>query len=499
VPIEKTEAELQEEEAIAAVAPAEAARFVLGAGRRRRKLTIFLYLIFGGAGLGAAILLPPRYVSEVKLVTRPNLVVGALGHQNRPNHEVELPTKTIQDVLKRDNLLALIKEGDLMTTWSQERTLAGRYKDRVMIKLKGPPTDEDMVAVLVGTLEKKLYISADETSITIGAEWHTAQTAHQLVELIQKNFLESKYNAEDAMISEAIHIMENQAKREQESMNLALQELQKLEEQKLAGKTAEPSNAPDAGAVAAAHSASPPPVPAARPRPSGGIEDADLRRMIEEKRRTIAALEDAREKQLTASKTKLAELEGTLAPAHPQVIAMRRQIEMLSSPSPELVEARAEEQALVARLQGQSAVRYSGMPSPAPVAAVDAGAPLVIVTDNRDDAATELARSRLTNATLKFNEISARIETARVEREFAREGFKYRYTVFKPAEVPKKPSGPNRIVIGLGGLLGGLALALGIAALLDLLKGRIIEPWQARRATKLQVLGEVRLTETTRR
>jgi capsular polysaccharide biosynthesis protein len=64
--------------------------------------------------------------------------------------------------------------------------------------------------------------------------------------------------------------------------------------------------------------------------------------------------------------------------------------------------------------------------------------------------------------------------------------------VVRPATPPKKPVKPNPLLLLLGGLLGGAALALLAATAADLRKGKIIESWQAPRLLGLPLLGEVR-------
>lgn len=85
-----------------------------------------------------------------------------------------------------------------------------------------------------------------------------------------------------------------------------------------------------------------------------------------------------------------------------------------------------------------------------------------------------------------------RIDGARIEQDTARAAFKYRYSVVRPASVPKKPVKPDvAVILVLSGVLA-LFSALVAGALRDWLSGRLVEPWQVERALELPVLAQVK-------
>jgi uncharacterized protein involved in exopolysaccharide biosynthesis len=85
-----------------------------------------------------------------------------------------------------------------------------------------------------------------------------------------------------------------------------------------------------------------------------------------------------------------------------------------------------------------------------------------------------------------------RIDSARIEQDTARAAFKYRYSVVRPASVPRKPEKPNVPVLIAAAVIAALFLGLVVGALRDFTSGRLVEPWQVERALGLQVLSKVK-------
>ena len=107
------------------------------------------------------------------------------------------------------------------------------------------------------------------------------------------------------------------------------------------------------------------------------------------------------------------------------------------------------------------------------------------------DPESAMALSKLQNRIHKYEEYMDQISAAKLELDLARNAFKYRYGMYKPPELPTQPKRPIRILVGCAGALAALLGAIGAAALMDMLSGRIIETWQVKRKLDLPVLGEV--------
>jgi hypothetical protein len=378
-----------------------------------------------------------------------------------------------------------------------------------MATMFGPPSAEDLEKGMIYTLEKNLDVTVDEATVKMTVEWANAQIAYDLATLVEKNFLEARYDSDVAVINDSIAVLEDHSKSELAQVDAALAEYQKL----LADMTAA-ERAATKVLIAGAPLTPPPPSTVryvARPGPSGAASagpatvDLDLAQRLEEKRVQIRAIEEAQRGALANVRRQLMEAQLTLTPLHPTVVALQQQFDAMSQPSGELAQARAEERALMAQI---------APPRPAP-AAVASAVPVVVRSalqpaDSASasalppappstalpaigierDGIVQLASSKLAAAIRNYQDATARIDAARVEMEITRTGYKHRYTVVTPAELPKKPKKATAQLIGIGSVIGAALLAILVATLADLLTGTILEAWQVRRRLKIEVLGE---------
>jgi len=109
------------------------------------------------------------------------------------------------------------------------------------------------------------------------------------------------------------------------------------------------------------------------------------------------------------------------------------------------------------------------------------------------DGVLQLAKSKLESAIRSYEEALTQVDNARVQLAETKAGYKYRYTVVTPAELPKRPTKSTSDIIGAAAVVGGGLFALLLAAAVDLVGGRILESWQVRRRLKLEVFGELDL------
>jgi hypothetical protein len=107
------------------------------------------------------------------------------------------------------------------------------------------------------------------------------------------------------------------------------------------------------------------------------------------------------------------------------------------------------------------------------------------------DAKLELAESELSSAIRAYEEVLSRIDSAKVELDITRAGYKHRYTVIAPAEVPRTPKKATARALGAASIVAAALFAILLATGLDMLPGKVIEPWQVRRRLKLDVIGEL--------
>lgn len=476
--------------------------FVLRGVRRHRLLALGSFLAVALLGGLVTVYFPRTWRAESRLLANRSQVIRALGNP-RSSLQGDDPTRAAEETIyARDNLVALIRQTNLIERWSESRPPVLRLKDSVTRMLFGPMSEDDMLDAMVGTLEKKLHVVVEPQTVSISVDWSDPQMAYQLVEAAQQNFLETRHVTEMAAISEALSILEVHASKVEESVSDALAELERVRDLRKKGQR------PSSGGVGAEGSAQVvQPSPPQQPRESAPArsatqlateqELAQIRFLINSKKRALADLEDFRARRLAELNGQLTEQKIQYADQHPVVLDTRSRIEAATRDSPQLIQLRQD----VADLSAEYRRKGGGDP--------DAGAEPVRATrqvrqasaaqsalsnaDLSDDPQVDFARSSLRMATSQYEELLMRIDAARIELDTARAAFKFRYSVVRPASVPKKPIKPKPVVLVAATLLFGLGLALVVGAAKDLWQGLLVEPWQVERVLGVKVVSEVKL------
>lgn len=450
----------------------EVLTFPLRSLRRHRLVASATFASIAGAALLAAILLPRHYVVEAKLIADRNDVMPAVGNPTRASGGSDTPTRLAAEaVMKRDNLVSIAQSTHLLDRWSQIRSPIGKVKDLVGVLLRHPVTDAERMQATVGLLSQRLWVRASEGTVTIGVDWSEPQTAYELVQAAQNNFVEQRRVTEVRMIEESIAIINDHVGTAQQTMEEALILLKQAR--------------PDLALPTLARN----PRAARAPLP----EVVSLQSTLTAKQRTIADIEAARSQRLVVLQTRLAELRRSYGPAHPDVAATQESIQAMSVESPELSSLHRDERAIRARLTALGG--DAAAPAPAGFEPALARAALERLSqvrrDSADDPQVVYAQSRLKMATGEYEELQRRLGSARIELETTRAAFKYRFNVVTPPEVPRKALKPNVPVLLLGGLVLGVLLAVVVSVSLDLAGGRILEPWQVTRQLQLPLLATV--------
>ena len=453
--------------------------YTLRAVGRRKLLFAVTFMIVAGLAGGVLAITPRTFHVDTQLLAQRNTMMPALGNPGRTVPlEADTPTRAAAEaVLRRDNLVSLIKQTDLMNQWALNRPAVLRFKDR-LVALVDPPTEEDKLNAMIGFIEARLSVATRDSTVTISIDWPDAQLAYRLVETAQQNFLEQRHAQEVSSIAETISILEGHAATVRESLDAAMDDLRKTRE----------VGPPKVGTGPAATAP-------ANPRRDATLdarraETAELRVLLEAKRRAINELEEFRRRRLAELQADLAQQKTVYASAHPVVLKLQQSINAMQEDSPQLIALRKEESALSEELAARMATaRAEGSLArgPRPVDASPArrpGAP-------GEDVAGEYARTRVRFAMEKYDTLLERIDSARIELDTARAAFKYRYSVVRPPIFPKRPSKPKIPVFIAGSLLAALALGVAAAVLADLRSGRLLEPWQVERQLGLSILGEL--------
>jgi uncharacterized protein involved in exopolysaccharide biosynthesis len=487
---------------------------------RRHKLlvTVVMVLTFGLTLVGL-FYAPPRYEVGVKLLAQRNSMMASISNPGRSiPYDADAPTRAAAEtILRRDNLLSLIRETNLLNEWDQQRAPILRLLDRIKAKMSGRElTLDDKLDDLVNQIERHMIVTTSPTAdglVTIELTWPDAHSGYLLVERARAAFVEARQAAETQAISEAVGILERYRDSLNHDVQVTLTELMKLEPRGVAsGRTTSP--------VARIVNAALPPVDAFDANPLGHV-DVDpsrlanprlgrLKNAAAAKKNELARLEEEQKRKLADIQAQLAVARTIYTPNHPTVMALQQSITTFSQ-TPQIAYLRAEverledesdEQAaadaeLLIRAElarrGSSPARprrvapVAGTPPPAP----STSAPPESVPEPPKE--TKFATLRLRTELGQLQAILDRTNNARIELAVSQAAYKFRYTIIEPAEEPGDPTFPDKKRVLAVGFLTSLVLAMIVGIAADALSGRIIETWQVQHRLALRVLGVVRL------
>jgi uncharacterized protein involved in exopolysaccharide biosynthesis len=478
--------------------------YAVGSVVRHRRLALGLFvLVFGGA-VSSLYLLPKTYHVETKLFAQRNSALALKGDQNPegPSHSAE------ETIMRRDNIVSIVKQTDLVHEWYLRRAPLGHLKDVLSKAFGKAESEQDTIAWMADLLAKQMKAwSYTEGVIQISIDWPDPVMALRLVQTAVQNYLDARRATEVTATEEQVAILQSHAETLRKDIDTSVDAIEKLRAARLAKPVASvPSATPSPQP-----SAAPIPMPAGPVRPSRSSQpDPELARLkttIETKQRAISDLEEFRRRRLSELNASLAEKSATYTENHPVIMDLRQTIASLSSESPEVTALRAD----VARLEQEfdeksAAAAEDARVSLAPMMGARVGAPpplpssiIRIEQEPSDERDPEMvyARNQLRDAMEKYSSLRAQIEMAQIDLDTAQAAFKYRYTVVAPPAFPKKPAKPNPLIIGLAGFLAGILIASLTAVGLDLRRGRFEATWQVERALDLPMLAEMDVAQLT--
>ena len=483
--------------------------FIFRGVRRHRWLSLATFALVAGLGLTATWYYPRTFHCEAKLLANRSQLIRTLGNPRSSGLPSEDPTRAAEEtVFAHDNLVSLIRQTKLLQKYQETRPPVLKLKDQLLALVSGPLSEEDKMDAMVGTLEKRLKVTTDSQTVTISIDWADPQMAYQLVDTAQQNFLETRHITEMTAISEALSILEMHASTVQRQVDDALHELERVREVRRKGGNAT-GPAPRTGEQPPlAQNLVPPPAPLPPPRPertpaqmATEQELAQLKFLLNSKKRALLDLEDFRAKRLGELRTQLAEQKVMYAAQHPVVLDTQQRIAAVELDSPQVTQVKED----IANLHAEYLRKGGGdaealveprrpIASAPPTRAVAQQAQAAMsLAELSDDPLVEFSRNSLRVASAKYEELMMRIDGARIEQDTARAAFKYRYSVVRPASVPKKPVSPNAVALALASIVGALGLALVSGAARDVWRGRLVEPWQVKSHLGLPVLSQVKV------
>jgi hypothetical protein len=438
--------------------PLDWAKLWAGAVRRRWALALSVFLPVMVAAAVYYRVTPPLYRVQAKVLAQrsPSLLSGGgmVGD--------DLPSRSAWDLVhRRDNLVALAQHAGLLES---EAVQTGRgLLPRLLDFLRPPEVErkEEPIDAIVRSLDKRLVVTTEDGTIEFRLDWPDARHAYQLVQAAVQSFLEARHLQEVTSMDDVIAQMEGRTAKLKADLDVAL----------AAASRRGPASARGSGVR--------------ERQPSQEL--VRLRSLVEAKARAARDVEEFRSRRVAELESQLTQARTTLSEAHPTVVSLQRDLEALSHESPQLRVLRDEE----SKVRAEYAARLAkeGIRSDGAVSAE----PLVI-----DTGAQREEDPRVRDLRLQYEQMAARVTSARVDLDAARAAFRYRYNVVWPPEIPIDPYSPKPLkVFGIGFLMA-LALGLLSAVLPDLLSRRIVERWQIERELNLTVLGETPPSRSSR-
>jgi uncharacterized protein involved in exopolysaccharide biosynthesis len=414
---------------------------VRSALRRSRVSIVVVTLLFTAAGVLAARITPQSFSTDARLLVRKADLMPALAHPRRsvPSGSDNLTQSAGDFVRDRQALRAIVEQYDLTTRWERDRPPLLKLKDGLLVRLRGPVPEADRVDALVDVLAKRIQVTVNGEVITVWARWSHAATAVDIVQGATEAYLQARRRVDIDAIADTYTLLE----RSVEAARLDVEH--RVETTRLVTRR-RPS-----GIAPASLAAEPTRMPA--------DPLIDRRAQLLAAERTADTLAAAHEATIRTLETQLAERLARATERHPDVLALRRQLEQARVVPESVSQARVEADALRvlvdrATLTGRPSVSSS------PRVVTAALAPMVT-----EDEGALYARSLLESSIASYQDLLDRLSNTRIELETARAAFDYRYALISGARTPTRPDSPNGLFLIVGALIAGLVAGTGRAVL----------------------------------
>jgi uncharacterized protein involved in exopolysaccharide biosynthesis len=272
-----------------------------------------------------------------------------------------------------------------------------------------------------------------------------------------------------------------------------------VRERRRAGGNAAPREAPvsETGTGAATFTTEPEAKPNAMPAATEQ-ELAQLKFLLNSKRRALKDLEEFRSRREAELTAQLQEQKVQYADQHPVVLDTQNRIEALKQDSPQMTQVKGDIESVLQEYKRKGGRDPDSLiepvqPRSAPQRRSQQTQVALSSSELQDDPLVEFSRNNLRVAAAKYEELMMRIDGAHIEQDTARVAFKYRYSVVRPAAVPKKPTKPDAAILSAAALVAALLVALLAGAVREWFRGSLVEAWQVERLLKVKVLSHVRL------
>jgi uncharacterized protein involved in exopolysaccharide biosynthesis len=445
--------------------------FVLRSPLRHRWLAAACLLFVLAAAAASSLVVKDIYQVQASFLAQGSWVMLTLANPGLIRGDEGLTRAVRETIVRRDNLIALCEQTGIVDRQLANRSWLGRLRASFYEKLTGhKETRAEVLEGIVNTMQNKLWVNVGgEGTINIVFEWPDPEIAYRVVEAAVPNFQETRYATDVAVLSDTITLLEGNASKLQHEVDTALNDLERKER-------ARPRTTQRRVIT--------------RPTPTHQDDDtAKLESTLAARRRALADLEESRLRRVAELNAQLAQKQTIYAEQHPEILNTKRSIAALMQPSPQGEALRTEVKELERELAKRGSLVASDTGDGAADFTTDFIAPRGGVEP--EDFRIDVERSRLRFVREQYAGVLQRLSAARTELETIQAAFKYRYSVISPPLYPKGPKRPYTLLRIVGGLLGGVALALFACTAADLRSGLIVEEWQIPKQLRMTVLARL--------
>ncbi len=438
----------------------------------RRKLLSFFMLIIGVAFTIVAVVYAPRtYECDAQiLITRTTSLGGPNAAQLLTGDErKELAKEYEQQIMARDNIIQIVQQAKLVERWNEIQSPHRRLISNIQAKLGQPrPTDDQKFEALMRTIEGRLKVEVDATTVAFRLEWSEPKSAKDIVTVAVENFQKKRFEVEVGVIPESVRALQKQVDDKRKETQKIAKELNEAEAKKNpTGKTRFVSRE------------------VANNEPGQG--DPAIFKKLEAVRGDIAQREELKRNRLAELNAKLADMSATYAAGHPDMIALKNTLAATQHDPAELAAARAEERRLAQEFENSKNAKL-GEKKTVVVATTDSAAPAV----PQVPLSVEGLRQAYERLEKQLTDLEADLNQQKVQEKRIELAFKNRYSVTRPPEVPGGPKKPVGPMAGVIGALCTFALMLVAAVLRDRASGLFYEPRDVRDRLGLPVYATMK-------
>jgi polysaccharide biosynthesis transport protein len=421
---------------------------------QRRWMIGVPFVLISLGSVAAALLIPPTYRSEATVVIEAAQLPAELVPSSLNELVDQRLARVRQRVLSRPDLIQLIRTNSLYPEMS------GEPFSEIIDKMRRATT----VAPISASLDTNSWRGGGSNTIafTISFDYEEALPAQVVVQQYVNRFLELDTDSRTESATNAAGFLQGQAGQLQRQIQLVEGRISQIKQ----------ANGPVLSL---------PTTLIDNPAAGAGQLDAQISQLTAQNAQLQAARQAQVDPEVTSLENSLRALSAKYSDDHPDVVQTRAQLDAAKKAAADRKASQPDQFAAQISANnaqiGQLRASKSLLLSQSSVAQqLRARAPAVIEEVAQLESRAEGLREQLAGISTKLQsaEISARMQADQKGERLA---------VADPATLPEEPVWPNRPLLIAGGVLGGLAVGLGLALLMELLFRPIRGTDELRRVT----------------